>query len=357
MKNFLRQVKDLLSPEKAFRHPKQLPGKTPTAIDFSNPRKVAIEASTACQLKCLTCPTSRGMIRDHLGTGFLSPENLNEFLIKHPLITHIELSNWGEAFLNPRLLEIFRILYENNVTITLLNGVNLNSASDEVLEALVNYKVRTMTCSIDGASQETYSIYRVNGNFGKIIENIRKINLYKEKYRSEYPRLKWQFVAFGHNEHEIGKARDMAAELNMSFKMKLSWEDVFYENFSPVKDKVLIRFLSPSGTADRKEYEEKFGKHYVNSCCLQMWLRPRINFDGRVLGCCINFWEDFGNAFDQGLEACLKSEKMQATRDLLMGQVSARTDIPCFRCKVYESRVRLRRFVTAEELFQEGKAV
>ena len=81
--------------------------------------------------------------------------------------------------------------------------MNINNVQKDVLEGLVKYRLRSMTCSIDGASNETYKTYRVKGNFETVIENIRKINFFKQKYQSEYPRLTWQFIVFGHNEHEI----------------------------------------------------------------------------------------------------------------------------------------------------------
>jgi hypothetical protein len=41
------------------------------------------------------------------------------------------------------------------------------------------------------------------------------------KYRSPYPHLRWQFIVFPHNEHELPKARAMAQELGMRFFAKL----------------------------------------------------------------------------------------------------------------------------------------
>lgn len=317
---------------------------------FSRPRRVCLDASTVCQLACRTCPTSRGIIKKNIGSGFLSPEDFEKFLRDQPWVTEIELSNWGEVFLNPRLKDIFKLAREYSVLLKIENGANLNTANDEILEDVVRYKIRSITCSIDGASQETYSIYRVKGNFDKVIENIKKINLFKEKYSSPFPALLWQFVAFGHNEHEIEKARRLAGELKMKFNLKLSWEDLYFESFSPVNDRALIRSEMPSSVADRNEYEEKFGKIYISKCCNHLFQSPRINYDGRLLGCSINYWEDFGNVFEKGLEECLNSEKIKACRDLLMGHKTDRKDLPCFKCNVYKSRVKLGSFVTLQDL-------
>ncbi len=88
-------------------------------------------------------------------------------------------------FLNPDLLEIIEYAYSRSVILTASNGVNLNTVKDNVLEELVKYKFRSLTCSIEGASNETYKVYRVGGDFDKVLENIMKINHCKKKYRSE----------------------------------------------------------------------------------------------------------------------------------------------------------------------------
>src|SRR5262249_4945805 len=161
--------------------------------------------------------------------------------------------------------------------------------------------------------QETYEIYRRGGNYNTVIENVRRINKCKRKYRSDLPALLWQFVAFGHNEHEIPKARKLAKKLGMSFHVKLNWENVFQPDqpvFSPVVDGRHVRSGSGLGVASRGEYLAKTGRMYVQEIiCEQMWTRPQIDWDGKVLGCCVNFWGDYGNAFENGLLTELNNEK------------------------------------------------
>src|SRR5271165_4252056 len=126
---------------------------------------VRLDASTACQLRCPSCPTAAGTIGRQLGSTLLSARDFSEFLNKNPLIKHIELSNWGEIFLNPDITEILRIAFERGVALSCYNGANLNSVAPGVCEALVRYRLRGLRCSIDGATQETYVKYRVRGDF------------------------------------------------------------------------------------------------------------------------------------------------------------------------------------------------
>jgi MoaA/NifB/PqqE/SkfB family radical SAM enzyme len=297
--------------------------------DMIEPTFIRVEASSHCQLRCPACPTTNGEIDQAIGKGFLKADDFRRFLERNPSIRGIELSSYGEIFLNPQLVEILRIAHEHNVALTAANGVNLNNITDEALEAIVKFRLWAMTCSIDGASAETYRIYRVRGNFDRVIANISKINRWKEKYRSPYPDLRWQFIVFRHNEHELPKAREMAKELGMKFFAKLSWTDT-----GTLANPEVAR--RETGAASRAEFEERFGRDYAQDICNQLWDRPQVNFDGKMLGCCRNFWGDFGaNAFTEGLVASVNSEKMTHARRMLCGDAASRPDIPCATCEIY----------------------
>lgn len=314
------------------------------------PRAVRLDASTACQLRCPGCPTTTGEVGQHLGTGVLKLDDFVRFLGRHPKVEQIELSNWGETFLNPELPQILRHAHEKGVALTMANGVNLNRATPEALEAVVRYRLRHLSCSIDGATQKTYSAYRVNGDLERVIGNVRKIQELKKRYRSRFPVLQWQFVAFGHNEHEIGKARDIARQLGMKFHVKLAWDDLYGAPQSPVRDRDGLRQASNTGSADRREYENVHGRHYIEDACHQMWTSPQVNMDGRVLGCTINHSQDYGNAFRDGLETVLAADRMQRARRMLMGLVGPQADIPCSTCSVYAYRQQHLRWVNPVEL-------
>ena len=269
--------------------------------------------------------------------GFLRFQDFKRLVDENPWISAIELSNWGEIFLNKQLPSILEYGYRKGVALHVENGANLNHLDETVAEAAVRFLLREITCSIDGASRETYSVYRVGGDFQRVIQNVKTINRFKARYHSPFPKLHWQFVAFGHNEHEIEDARAMARDLDMSFHVKLSWDNLYSEPFSPVVDADLVRRASGIGAASRREYREKHGQeYYLGGCCSQLWNAPQVNFDGRVLGCAVNHWSDFGNAFREGLGAVLDCERMSYARRMLLGRAKAREDIPCTECRLYQ---------------------
>jgi len=304
------------------------------AMEMMIPQRIRLEASSFCQLRCPSCPTTTGAIHPAVGSGFLRFDSFRALIDDNPSIEAIELSNYGEILLNPHLLKILEYAWSKEVAITISNGVNLNNAKEELLEGLVKYQVRHITCSIDGATLETYRVYRVRGNFDKVIQNVERINYFKRHHRSEFPKLSWQFVVFGHNEHEIPSARRMAAKLGMNFYTKISWD----KEFSPIRDKEFVRAQTGERAVTREEYEQIHGKAYMKSLCHQLWDTPQINWDGKNLGCCRNFWGDFGgNAFADGLRACFNHEKMNYARAMLSGREAPRDDIPCSSCEMYHS--------------------
>jgi len=291
---------------------------------------VRLEASSICQLACPVCPTGTGAIRGSpVGWGYLSFGNFAAFVDSNPSIKKIELSNWGEIFLNPDLKKIIEYACQKNIALSAGNGVNLNTLSEDMAETLVRCRFRRLTVSIDGASSGTYAQYRKNGNFGRVLENIKKINKYKQMHRSRYPKLTWKFIVFGHNEHEIPAARKMAKGLGMRFFPQLNWSPTY----SPIKDEEFVERETGFGVSTSRAYLRKTnpGTPFL-SYCHQLWTSPQINWDGKLLGCCVNRTVSFGNVFEKGLDACTKDERYELMKKTVKGKAPVREDLPCFTC-------------------------
>jgi MoaA/NifB/PqqE/SkfB family radical SAM enzyme len=91
------------------------------------PKKISLEASTACQLRCPSCPTANGVIAKSIGTGFLRFGAFKKLIQDNPSIASIELSNWGEIFLNPDLEKIIEHAYQHNIQRFLCQRVTLKN--------------------------------------------------------------------------------------------------------------------------------------------------------------------------------------------------------------------------------------
>lgn len=289
--------------------------------------EASIDLSTICQLHCVECSTSKGITHAGIvGKGQLSFEDFSNFIDTNPEIKRIGMSNWGEIFLNKDIVKILEYAFRKGVTLYCGNGTNFNNVSEEALEALVKYRVEYLNISIDGATQETYSIYRVGGNLCNVLQNIERLNNYKERYNSEYPKLSWQFVIFGHNEQDLPKVKELCLKYNMAFNPKLN-----YSQFSPVKDKEFVRRESGLGVADRDEYRLKHNHEY-KAPCYHCFSSPQINWNGDILGCSVNKWRSLGNVKDGSLTQWTESEGFKALVELLFEGRDTSIDLPCKHC-------------------------
>jgi len=226
------------------------------------------------------------------------------------------------------------------------SSANFNHVPDAVLEGLVKHGVKEVVVAFDGITPETYAIYRKGGDLNRVLGNVRKLNAYRQQYQSELPDLVWLWVVFGHNQHEIPQAMKMAQELGMRFKPKMQWDS----NYSPITDPEQLRITLGWEHTNREDYRANTGNNYVQRVCYQLWRSPKINWDGKVLGCCWTQEGFGGNAFEEGYAAAINNEKIVYARSMLAGAAPARNDIPCTRCPLYLERLETGQFLTEEEL-------
>ena len=216
-------------------------------------------------------------------------------------------------------------------------GVNFNTVSDEQIMALVDYEFRFLSFSIDGASQDSYSKYRIGGDFDRVISNVKKLLQYKKERGAVYPELQWQFVPNEHNEDEALQAKAMAKQLGIPIYFKLN----FIPSYKPKNPEKLKK---DTGLAEvtREEYLKKYEIPYLNDDCLQVFNDPQFNWDGMLLGCCRNEYSFFkSNLFKDGFKNCLQDEGFQRMKKVLKTANPSKEQmegLPCSNCNVWKSR-------------------
>lgn len=311
-------------------------------------KKVRLEACSLCQLDCQDCFMRRyPRAVKAIGLGYLSFTNFKKFLRLNPEITNIELSNAGEIFLNPDLLKIMNYAHAHGVVLSAYGGVNLNDASDEILEALVTTNFNKLVVSLDGASQPSYSCYRRGGSFDKVVANIQKINHYKAKHNSKNPRLLWKYIIFRSTEklEEIKKAKKLARQL----KMKL----FFYKDYMGYVPRQLRMIKKETGLVySRQKFKEETAFDRSDYFpCFALWHEPQINWDGRFLGCCANHKGSFSrdNLFEISLREYMNKPLITKTKRILQGEKLLVLS-QCYRCYFYWQMFEHQNFIRDEEL-------
>ena len=177
--------------------------------------KLQIEASLACALKCPYC-SNLDQLRNRPGGIHFAPEALERLLLDfldHGYdIKSIEYCGQGEPLNNPRFSELVataRRLYPTTIQRVITNG------NHDHLEKLGGEFVEETIVSIDGALQENYEKYRINGKIDRALDYLRDAS------RSHIPKggsVIWKYILFETNDtdKEILEAQRIACEAGIT---------------------------------------------------------------------------------------------------------------------------------------------
>lgn len=183
-----------------------------------------------------------------------------------------------------------------------------------------------------------YAQYR-RGGFDAVIGNIRRLQAIKAEHGAKWPKLNWQYVIMEHNELDVGRAKALAAELGIPITFKLTWD----RSYRPRHIDYLKRETGLEALT-REDFEATHGAAYLDIICKNMFLKPQINWDGKLLGCCDAQKAAFGvNVFETGLDVALRSDAfVQAKKCLLTPHPDKETfgDCICFGCPRRKARER-----------------
>ena len=312
----------------------------PKSLTPPIPTELIIETSSTCNLGCPLCPT--GSKTGKLPRLFLTPENLKGFLRHFPDLRLVMLYSWGEPLLNPKFFDLLEIYRAHNIDTQLDTNFSL-PLSDEFLDKLTTCGVSVVRTSIDGASQKTYTVYRKYGNFKLAFGNMRKIRAIQKKAGRTKPLVYWKFLVHKHNEHEIEKAKKMAASIDVP---------ILFDQFMLSEDIPDVRIATDS-LAERKDYwlprNRKYLSPYYRSGprkppylqhpCPWLFTSASIHPDGSVLPCCYaaNSSSSMGNLNTQSFEEIWNSPKYQYARSLFMPGVTVpRVPVVCEVCPIYK---------------------
>ena len=210
---------------------------------YGMPVSVSIELTNHCNLRCPECLSGLGLMsRDK---GFMEI-NLFEKIIGElsPYIYNLNLYFQGEPMLHPHFFSFLRA--SRNVKTTV--ATNGHFLSEENAQRLVISGLNTLIVSLDGMDRQTYSSYRVNGNFDQVMTGIRNVSEAKQKDASKME-LIIQFLVNRDNENQIPEVRRFAKEIDARLKLKSMQilNDSSYERWLPEKKK-FRRYESVGGS-------------------------------------------------------------------------------------------------------------
>jgi MoaA/NifB/PqqE/SkfB family radical SAM enzyme len=280
----------------------------------SRPFGLLVDPSNGCNLGCPGCVQSTRSKSLHLfdwASGMLPVERFATVLDRYgPHAMQIMFCNYGEPTLNSKTPELIAMAKAYLVQTALSTNLSFERVD---AEAYVRSGLDFMFLAIDGASQEVYGRYRKRGDIGTVYRNVQNLVAAKRRLGKQAPILRWQYLAFEHNAHEIEAAREMAGKLGLDqfvveIPFDVSWDDpeihpanveplhvefmantaeVLAANWQPVEGhaaEVVEREFQAGWTRFRAN--DGGGNGGAPHTCSWLYKSMTLDANGRILPCC-----------------------------------------------------------------------
>jgi hypothetical protein len=188
-------------------------------------RRLQLEPTSYCNLKCPSCPVTH-FHRDPAfppdRANILPLEVMLNVVDQLPDLESILFYDYGEPFLHKDAIPFLQTVRGQRPDILLhtsTNGLALNPKKIEALAA--EPLIDLIIFSIDGAWQESYGRYRVNGNLQRALANMEAlVRACEHAGTADRVEIIWQYILFEWNDsdEELAEARRRAAEIGVPLK-------------------------------------------------------------------------------------------------------------------------------------------
>jgi radical SAM protein with 4Fe4S-binding SPASM domain len=285
-----------------------------TMLPYS-PSILNIEPGNICNLHCPLCPTGAnepGLSKGYMDFGLFKSiiDEIGKGLVS------INLYSWGEPLLNKNLVEMIEYAKKANSNVRITTSTNLNIADRALLKRLIASGIDEIIVSCDGACEDTYRKYRVGGHFELVIENMKYLVKAKNEL-GKNTKIVWNFLVFKHNEHEVEKARQMAQQIGVDFRVGLMRTSMKDEILKPHKQAIEKdkEWIPDNPLYSAYDKEICLPKKNIRTC-RKPWQEISVNWDGKVFACCAIYEEkyNFGNIKEDSLKGIWNNKMFQQAR-------------------------------------------
>jgi radical SAM protein with 4Fe4S-binding SPASM domain len=281
---------------------------------WGGPTHIMCEPSSLCNLNCALCPVTIGLKRP---VGFMTPDLFQRTIDQVADTAFIGLLwDWGEPFLNPAIFDM--IAYARSKGLRLVSSTNGHPfVNPAMAERLVKSGLDSIIFAIDGATQETYQLYRQGGSLGHALEGIRNVVREKRARGAGTPLINFRFIVMRQNEHEIPRVEELAESLGvdvLSFKTVNTGcrnpyskdESRRQMDFLPADPRFRRFTLGIDGLPERRR----------RNPCRELWTGPSVHSSGKISPCTFDPNEDYvmGDLHQQSFREIWTGEKYQNLR-------------------------------------------
>lgn len=221
------------------------------------PDIVQIESTNICNARCVFCPRDEMARRQGVMDDALYRKIVDE--CARLGIGHLRLHNYGEPFVDQRLVE--KIAYAKARGIPEVGLISNGSLiGEDVARGIVEAGLDAINISVDASGREVFEKTRVGLKYDKVIENIERLVRVRGDLGRTHPRLILSFVRQSNSDEERS----------------------FIERWRQVADKIHVTDLHNWAGTLHRSADGSFP-------CYRQWLTFTVLWDGRVALCCADF--------------------------------------------------------------------
>jgi radical SAM protein with 4Fe4S-binding SPASM domain len=224
------------------------------------------------------------------------------------------------------------VRYAKSKKIYVSASTNGHFLTPENVKNTVGSGLDKLIISLDGTDQETYSQYRVGGNFDKVVEGIREIIRQKKETRSGSPKVILQFLVLKSNQHQVKDIKQMGRNLGVDRVVLKTAQFYAYKEGNPLMPDDL-KFSRYKKKNEDTEGRPKYGiRNRLPDHCFRMWSSCVVTWDGTVVPCCFDKDAAYkmGNVKEEAFLDIWKNEEYRVFRKKIL---SSRKSIDiCTNC-------------------------
>lgn len=283
---------------------------TKNNIHIGDPIALSIEPTTSCNLRCPQCPSGlRQFTRD---TGMLQSD-LNKRVIDElrRTLTYITYYFQGEPYLNPEFLDMVKYASDNNIYTS--TSTNAHYLTPEMSKRTIDSGLNRLIISLDGTTQETYGKYRIGGSLQKVLDGTKNL-VEAKKAAGKGPHIVWQFIVFGHNEHQINDMKALAKEYGVdALGIKTAQIYDFESNLDLIPS-------NPEYSRYDVSSEKPTIKNKLLNHCWRLWHSCVVTWDGKIAPCCFDkdASHQFGSLDTDSFREIWKNDSYNSFRKLVL---------------------------------------
>lgn len=289
---------------------------------IGRPYKMKLEPTNVCNTKCQLCPTGleiKGRPKGKM--PYADYTKLIDKLRRH--LFALDLSMWGDPLIVPEIYDMISYAHKQGIWTYLSSNLHAFKPERGHADRLVLSGLDMLTCSLHGASQETFEYYQPGKNFQETVDKVRALVEARKRHNRVTPEIQLNFVVTRHNEHERPAFEALARSLDCRAVFSTAAMNVrFLNQDKNLQSLGLAPDLLKKKTRDhlqqwlpedpahvlepyKRMLDDDFDPDRYNGHkpidCSWPWRSSVINWDGTVVTCCGSYdpEHDMGNALTQ----------------------------------------------------------